>query len=44
MLNDETEKKLIKKTKKKLESTMLTHQAYDLDNKTKITTHKKSKP
>ena len=37
-------KKLIKKQKKKLESTMLTHQAHDLNNETKITTHKKNKP
>jgi len=37
MLNDKTEKKLIKKiNKKKLESTRLTHQVHDLDHEIKI--------
>jgi hypothetical protein len=38
MLNDEIKKKSIKK--KNLSQLRLTHQAYDLDHETKITTYK----
>jgi len=39
MLKDETEKKIsIKKRDKKIESTKLTYQTYDMDYETEITT------